>query len=87
MVFITLAVGLILSANASYFAVVIDVAKERAGTALGIMDATFAISGIVAPSLTGIVLTITGHYEAGFILLAILGISSSLLVLFFHNRD
>ncbi len=85
--FITLAVGIILSANASYFAVVIDIAKERSGTALGFMDAIFAISGIIAPSLTGIVLTMTGKYEAGFILLTILGISSSLLVLLLHNRD
>ncbi|WP_367608261.1 MFS transporter [Legionella sp. W05-934-2] len=87
MIFITLAVGLILSANASYFAVVIDLAKERTGTAIGIMDAIFAISGIAAPTLTGVFLTLTGRYEAGFILLAFLGLSSSLLVFFFHNRE
>jgi MFS transporter, ACS family, aldohexuronate transporter len=84
--FISLAVGLIMSANTAYFAVVIDVAKERSGSAMGVMDAIFALSGIVAPSITGLVLTITGHYEAAFILMAILGVSSALLVWLFHNK-
>ena len=86
LLFISLAVGLIMSANASYFAVVIDTARERSGTALGIMDAIFAISGIIAPTLTGFVLTLTGHYEAAFVLLAVLGGSSALLIFLVHNR-
>lgn len=86
LIFISLAVGLIMSANASYFAVVIDTARERSGTALGIMDAIFAISGIIAPTLTGFVLTLTGHYEAAFVLLAVLGGSSALLIFLVHNR-
>ncbi|KTD57873.1 hypothetical protein Lsha_2151 [Legionella shakespearei DSM 23087] len=41
-----------MSANASYYAVNIDIAKEWAGTSLGIMDALFAIAGFIAPTLT-----------------------------------
>ncbi|MBL7479270.1 MFS transporter [Legionella bononiensis] len=87
MIFISLAVGFAMSANASYYAVNIDLVKEKAGTALGIMDAVFAIAGFLAPTLTGFTISLTGHFEAAFYLLALLALSSSIVTLVFHNRN
>lgn len=86
MLFISLAVGFVMSANASYYAVNIDIAKEWAGTSLGIMDALFAIAGFIAPTLTGFIISINGHFEAAFYLLIALALSSSLVTLIAHNR-
>jgi ACS family hexuronate transporter-like MFS transporter len=86
MLFISLAVGFAMSANASYYAVNIDIAKERAGSALGIMDAVFAIAGFLAPTLTGALISLTGHFEATFFLLVALALSSTLTTFLFHNR-
>ena len=86
MLFISLAVGFAMSANASYYAVNIDIAKERAGSALGIMDALFAIAGFLAPTITGAIISLTGRFEAAFFLLIALALSSALLTLLFHNK-
>lgn len=86
-IFISLAVGFILSANGAYYAVNIDIAKERAGTALGIMDATFALSGFLSPVLTGWTVTITGDFMAAFIILTLLALSSVILLFIFHRPD
>ncbi|MCX7117358.1 MAG: MFS transporter [Legionellales bacterium] len=86
MVYVSLAVGFAMSANAVFYAVNIDVAKERAGTALGIMDAVFAVAGFLAPTLTGVLVSITGHYESAFVLLTGLALSSSLMTWHLHNK-
>jgi ACS family hexuronate transporter-like MFS transporter len=84
--FIALAIGFAMCANASYYAVVIDIAKERSGSALGIMDALFAIAGFLAPTLTGLIISLTGRFEAAFFLLAGLALSSAFLTLFYLTR-
>jgi len=84
-VFISLAVGFILSANGAYYAVNIDIAKERSATAMGIMDACFALAGFAAPVVTGCLVTVTGHFSAAFVLLTLLALSSVILVLCFHR--
>ena len=75
-----------MSANAAFYAVNIDIAKDRAGTALGVMEALFAIAGMVAPIVTGFIITATGHYNAAFVLLSVLALSSAILIALFHNR-
>lgn len=86
--FISLAVGFSMCSNAAYYATNIDVIKERAGTALGIMDAGFAISGAIAPSLTGWIVAVShGSFSSAFILLALLSLSSVILVILFHKPD
>jgi len=87
MIYISLAAGFAMSANGSFFAVNVDIAKERAGTALGIMEAIFAISGFLAPTITGFIVSWTGHFEAVFWLLASLALSSVGLIFVFHNRN
>jgi len=84
---ITLAVAASMGANAAYYAVNVDIVPERAATALGIMDFAFALSGFVAPVVTGWVLDLRGSFTDGFLLMAALAFSSVAVVLLFHRPD
>ncbi len=87
LVFISLAVGLSMSANAAFYAINVDVARERAGTALGVMDTFFAVSGFVAPFVTGWLVGLTGNFVSAFSLMALLALSSVAVVILFHHPD
>ena len=76
-----------MSANSTYYATNVDMARERAGTSLGIMDTLFALSGFLAPVVTGLVVSITGHYHYVFVLLVALSLISVVVVLLFHQPD
>ena len=78
---ITVAVAASMGANAAYYAVNVDIVPERAATALGIMDFAFAIAGFLAPAITGWVLNIRGSFTDGFLLMAVLALSSVVVVL------
>jgi ACS family hexuronate transporter-like MFS transporter len=85
--FISLAVALSMSANSAYYAINVDVARERSGTALGVMDALFALAGYMAPTVTGWLVGSTGNFDVAFWLLAGLALSSVVVVLLFHHPD
>lgn len=87
LIFISLAVAFGMGSNSTFYAINVDVARERSGTALGVMDTFFAIAGFVAPTLTGWIVNSTGHFTNAFWLLAILSLSSVLAVLLFHRPD
>ncbi len=87
LVFITLAVGLSMSVNAAFYAINVDVAHERSGTALGVMDTFFAVAGLVAPVVTGWLVERSGSFRSAFALLTVLAFSSVLAVLLFHRPD
>lgn len=87
LIFVSLAVGLSLSANAAFYAINVDVAQHRSGTALGVMDTLLALAGFAAPALTGWLVERTGSFAAPFWLLACLALSSVLVVLLFHHPD
>jgi MFS transporter, ACS family, aldohexuronate transporter len=59
----------------------------RAATALGIMDTGFAISGFLAPVITGWVVGTFQSFEYAFLLMAGSALSSVLVVLIFHRPD
>ena len=75
------------SANANYYRVNIEIAAKRTGTSLGIMDASFALSGIFSPMITGYFVDMTHHFATGFIILAILAAISVVMIVFFHRPD
>ncbi len=85
MFFISLAVGFSMCTNAAYYAVNIDIVKERVGTALGIMEVMFALAGVLAPVITGWLISVTGHFKAGFVLLTVLALSSVIVMIIFHQ--
>lgn len=84
---LSLAVALSMAANAAFYAVNVDVAPARSGTALGVMDAFFALAGFVAPAVTGQLVQSTGNFSNAFWLMAGLSLSSVLVVLLFHHPD
>ncbi len=87
LIFISLAVAFGMSANATFYAINVDVARERTGTALGVMDTFFAIAGFIAPVMTGWVVNSTGSFVNAFWLLAILALSSVVVVVLFHHPE
>ena len=84
---ITVAVAASMGANAAYYAVNVDIVPQRAATALGIMDFAFAIAGFLAPAITGWVLNLRGSFTDGFLLMAVLALSSVVVVLALHRPD
>nr|WP_294501942.1 MFS transporter [uncultured Rhodopila sp.] len=84
---ITVAVAFSMGANASYYAINVDIVPKRAATALGIMDTGFALSGFLAPAITGWVVSASGSFQYAFLLMAGLALSSVLVVLLFHRPD
>jgi MFS family permease len=84
---ITVAVAASMGANAAYYAVNVDIVPERAATALGIMDFAFALSGFLAPVVTGWVLDLRGSFTDGILLMTALALSSVAVVLLFHRPD
>lgn len=86
-IFISLAVGFGMSSNSTFYAINVDIAKERTGTALGVMDTFFAIAGFAAPVITGWVVKSTGKFTNAFWLLFILALSAVVAVLLFHHPD
>ena len=51
------------------------------------MDTGFALSGFLAPAITGWVVGTFGSFQYAFLLMAVLALSSVLVVLFFHRPD
>lgn len=84
---ISLGVGLGLMPNAAFYALNADLAHDRAATSLGVMDCFFALAGILAPAVTGILTDATGNFNAAFILLMVLNIIGVISVLVFQHPD
>jgi ACS family hexuronate transporter-like MFS transporter len=84
---ITVAVAASMGTAAVYYAINVDIAPQRAATALGIMNFAFAIAGFLAPAITGWVLNLRGSFADGFLLMTVLALSSVLAVLVFHHPD
>jgi nitrate/nitrite transporter NarK len=51
------------------------------------MDFAFAVSGFLAPAITGWVLDLRGSFTDGFLLMAALALSSVVVVLALHRPD
>jgi ACS family hexuronate transporter-like MFS transporter len=84
---ITLGVGFGMMPNAAFYAINADLAHDRAGTSLGIMDCAFAAAGILAPLLTGMLSGITGNFSAAISLMIGLTLSSALAIIIFQHPD
>ena len=85
LVFVMLGLGLAFFTNAPIFSLNADLFQERAGTAQGIITTLFAIAGIIAPALTGIITQMTHLFNGAFFVIGILTFIS-LLITFFVQR-
>ncbi|OAT81357.1 MFS transporter [Desulfotomaculum copahuensis] len=84
---ISLAVGFNMASNSTFYAVNVDMIKEKSGTALGIMDFFFAVAGLIASTLTGFIVQLSGSFHGAFVLVIILNLTSVFSVLLFHRPD
>ena len=87
LVAISLAVAFNMSANSAYYAVNVDMIRDRAGTALGIMDTFFAVAGLVASTLTGWIVQASGSFRGAFGLVVALNLTSVAAVAIFHHPE
>ncbi|SHN20957.1 MFS transporter, ACS family, hexuronate transporter [Pseudomonas asturiensis] len=83
-VVMTLAVGFLMLSAPAYWSMIQDaVPDHQVGTAGGFMHGLANLSGIVAPTATGLIIQSTGTYGSGFALAGGLGIIGALIVAFF----
>jgi len=87
LIFLSLGLGFGLMPQPAFFSINIDVAKERAGSAQGIMSSALSLAGIIAPVLTGWLIDLTGNYKGAFLLLAGLTAIAVVAVVLFHHPD
>jgi sugar phosphate permease len=81
--FISIGVGLGFVTGGIWWVAAIDAVPSQPGVAAGFADAVFALSGIVAPSAMGFIVSSSGSYSSGFvvmIVLAVVGAGSMLLL-------
>ncbi|MBX9690709.1 MAG: MFS transporter [Candidatus Obscuribacterales bacterium] len=83
----SLGVAFGLMPNAAYYALNSDLARDRAGTSLGLMDCFLAAAGILAPIITGWLSEKTGNFNSAIILMAALTFSSAICVILFQHPD
>ncbi|GHJ39224.1 MFS transporter [Streptomyces sp. TS71-3] len=81
--FISIGVGLGFVTGGIWWVAAIDAAPSQPGVAAGFADASFALSGIVAPSVMGFIVSVTGSFSSGFVVMTVLAVigAGSLLLL------
>lgn len=84
---VTLAVSFTMGVNANYYAVALDIVKDKVASCLGIMTTVFAIAGFISPTITGYFVDITNSFYGAFALLILLGLSSVVVLFLFHKPD
>ncbi|MEV4734132.1 MFS transporter [Saccharopolyspora sp. NPDC049426] len=78
---ISLGVGFGFITGGIWWVASIDAAPDQPGSAAGFADAAFAASGIVAPSVMGFIVSSTGSFTSGFVVMAGLAVLGALLML------
>jgi sugar phosphate permease len=78
---ISLGVGFGFVTGGIWWVASIDAAPDQPGSAAGFADAAFASSGIVAPSVMGFIVSGTGTFTSGFVVMAVLAVGGALLML------
>jgi predicted MFS family arabinose efflux permease len=79
LVSISLGVGFGFVTGGIWWVVSIDASPGHPATAAGFADAAFALSGIVAPTVMGVVVQVTDSFTSGFVVMAVLAVGASTL--------
>jgi len=83
----TIAVGFLMLSAPAYWSMIQDaVPDHQVGTAGGFMHGLANLSGIVAPTVTGLIIQSTGTFASGFALAGALGIVGAVIVALFVNE-
>ena len=80
--FISLGVGFGFITGGIWWVAAIDSAPTQPATAAGFADASFGLSGIVAPLAMGFIVQDTGTFTSGFVVMSVLAIIGALLLIF-----
>lgn len=81
-VFISLGVGFGFVTGGIWWVAAIDAEPSRPASAAGFADACFALSGIVAPLVMGLIVQATGTFASGFAVMIVLALLAAALFLF-----
>lgn len=81
LVSISLGVGFGFITGGIWWVASIDAAPAQPASAAGFADAAFALSGIVAPSVMGFIVSSTGTFTSGFVVMCVLAVVGALLML------
>lgn len=85
--FLSLGLGLGLGPGSCFYALNADIARKRASTSAGIMVASLAVAGIIAPVLTGWLSNLSGNFNSAIYIMLLINISAGLLVIFGQAPD
>jgi sugar phosphate permease len=83
---ISLGVGLGFVTGGIWWVAAIDAAPDQPASAAGFADAAFASSGIVAPVVMGFIVSSTGTFTSGFVLMSALAAVGALAMLLFTRE-
>ncbi len=81
LIFISLGVGCGFVTGGIWWVASIDADPAQPGAAAGFADAAFALSGIIAPSIMGFIVSTTGTFTSGFVVMIALAVAGALLML------
>lgn len=87
LIFISLGVGFGMVTGPLWWVTAIDAEPQQPAVAAGFVDAAFALSGIVAPAVTGFIAQATGSFSSGFGLMAALAIIGAICLLFITREQ
>ncbi len=87
LIFISLGVGFGMVTGPLWWVTAIDAEPQQPAVAAGFVDAAFALSGIVAPAVTGFIAQATGSFGSGFALMAVLAIVGAVCLLFITREQ
>ncbi|WP_297832825.1 MFS transporter, partial [Pseudomonas sp.] len=86
-VVMTVAIGFLMLAAPAYWSLIQEaVPSHQVGTAGGFMHGLANVSGVVAPTATGIIIQTSGTYASGFALAGGLGLLGALTVALFVSQ-
>lgn len=86
-IFLSLGLAFGLCPNASFYALNSDLAGDRAGTSLGLMDCFAASAAVLAPFLTGQLVYATGNFNSAIWLMVAFSLSSVVAIILFQHPD
>lgn len=84
--FISIGVGCGFVTGGIWWVASIDADPSQPGAAAGFADAAFAASGILAPTLMGVIVGSTGTFTSGFVVMIALALLAALLMLVFTRE-
>jgi predicted MFS family arabinose efflux permease len=82
-IFISLGVGFGFVTAGFWWVASIETSPDQPGFAAGLVDASFAASGIATPIIMGYTVEYTGSFDGGFLTMMVIAVAGSLAMVIF----